>query len=306
MKNKRKKRGRWQQALLLLMVILFGLALVFSRGQRAARRVSLPASAPQQEQPKPDQRPVVHDGATDTGYVHSQQEITEDRMLMNITREQLLGFINPATDQDFVLIDEANASRSGMYLRREAYDAFLDMYQAARNDGITLTILSATRNFNHQKRIWENKWYGRQSLEGNISATDIDDPKTRALEIMRFSAMPGTSRHHWGTDIDVNSLHNSYFETGEGKRVYDWLVRNASRFGFCQPYTQHGNQRQGGYEEEKWHWSYIPLASPMLKAYKKHITYDDLMGFAGWETAEMLQVIKNFVLDINSDCVPLE
>ncbi len=219
-----------------------------------------------------------------------------------VSRGALLGHIDPARDPDFVEVDLSYASRAGMYMRREAYQAFLEMHQAARADGVALRILSATRPFDHQKRIWENKWHGRQSLHGDILATSIPDPARRAREILRFSAMPGTSRHHWGTDIDLNSLQNDYFTHGEGKKVYQWLQDNAMHYGFCQPYTAHGQQRTGGYEEEKWHWSYRPLAKLFLASFRAQLSYDDISGFSGAELAEPLKVIERYVLDINTEC----
>lgn len=344
-KKRKKKKLTWQQVVLIILVLLMALALVFSRGQRAARRIHIPAPAKEQSdlplrdaitkkddatwQDTVNGKDVAADEivtasqkyATEKGeadvYVNNSSvtnrrsdfEITDSQIVnnaMDISREQLLGLITPSSDDDFVLIDAAYASRPGMYLRRAAYEAFLEMRAAAQADGITLTILSATRDFNHQKRIWEDKWFGRQALHGNILATDIEDPRQRALEILRFSAMPGTSRHHWGTDIDLNNLVNSYFESGEGKRVYEWLLENAAKHGFCQPYTRHGDERTGGYEEEKWHWSYLPLANSFYRTFKNKISYHDIKGFAGHETARELHVIERFVLDVNSLCLPRE
>jgi zinc D-Ala-D-Ala carboxypeptidase len=54
---------------------------------------------------------------------------------------------------------------------------------------------------------------------------------------MQYSSMPGTSRHHWGTDVDLYALDDIYFTYGDGKIVYDWLLANAANYGFCQPYT---------------------------------------------------------------------
>lgn len=283
-----------QQVILIILVVLLVILLVFSRGHRAARRVSVPHS------PAVEKENVLQaDHAENSS---STMQDYDSELIESVQVEALLGHVNPASNNDFVLIDPSYASRSGMYLRREAYEAFLAMREAALADGVVLTVLSATRDFQHQKRIWENKWHGRQILHGNILATDIQDPTERALEILRFSAMPGTSRHHWGTDIDLNSLNNSYFESGQGLRVYEWLKANAAGFGFCQPYTQHGQQRTGGYEEERWHWSYKPIASVYLKAYEAKVSYEDIRGFAGWETAAPLQVIERFVLDVNKDC----
>jgi D-alanyl-D-alanine carboxypeptidase len=56
-------------------------------------------------------------------------------------------------------------------------------------------------------------------------------------DIMNYSAMPQASRHHWGTDVDINSVEPEYFESGQGLKEYTWLQENAWKFGFCQPYT---------------------------------------------------------------------
>jgi zinc D-Ala-D-Ala carboxypeptidase len=229
---------------------------------------------------------------------NSQLATPNPQLPMTPSKDQLLGRIDPAASADFVLIGNRYASREGMYMHKEVYKAFLEMHAAAASDGISLTIISAMRTFNHQKRIWENKWRGRQVLHGNIRATDFADPVERALEILRFSAMPGTSRHHWGTDIDINNLNNSYFASGKGKREYDWLVANAGKFGFCQPYTAHGTNREGGYEEEKWHWSYMPVSAQYLRTYIDAISYDDIKGFDGWETAAQIDVIGGYVKEV--------
>jgi LAS superfamily LD-carboxypeptidase LdcB len=243
-----------------------------------------------------DQTPTQTEETTNQMESHSQNQIP------SILPELLLGKIDPAAHDDFVRIEDRFASRPGMYMHKGAYAAFKEMHAAAAADGIKLVVISAMRTFNHQRRIWNDKWNGRQMLEGNIRATGIVDPVERAREILRFSSMPGTSRHHWGTDIDLNSLVNSYFESGQGKNVYDWLSANASRFGFCQPYTARDVQRPEGYEEEKWHWSYKPLAAKYLSAFEASIQYNHLKGFDGWETAREIEVIENYVLGINEEC----
>ena len=290
------KKISWNRAFLIALLVLLALLLIFSRGYRAARRAIIPT-----------------DTATDTSRVEESPKVYEPKirdemreetgnMEYDISRDMLLGRIDPAGDPDFVVVNPEYAVREGMYMRKAAYSAFVNMRDSAISEGVELSIISAARTFGHQKRIWENKWEGRQQLHGGIYATDIDDPLSRAEEILRFSAMPGTSRHHWGTDIDLNSLQNSYFESGPGKAVYDWLIENAAGFDFCQPYTAHGNNREGGYEEEKWHWSYLPLASAFTEAFKELVSYDDITGFAGQETARQLEVIENYVLDVNLDC----
>jgi D-alanyl-D-alanine carboxypeptidase len=107
--------------------------------------------------------------------------------------------------------------------------------------------------------------------------------------------MPGTSRHHWGTDFDINSVEEAYFEEEQGQREYAWLCAHAGTFGFFQPYTAKGKGRQHGYEEEKWHWSFGAESERFLEQYNQEIGYADLTGFAGCEVAEAIQVIAVYV-----------
>jgi zinc D-Ala-D-Ala carboxypeptidase len=199
---------------------------------------------------------------------------------------ELIGKFEPSAHPDFVAVDIKYCSRSGLYLRKEVMAAFSAMHDAADSAGIRLTILSATRNFNYQKGIWEKKW-ARPSYSGWTDAK-------KAHDILTYSSMPGTSRHHWGTDFDLNSLDPAYFKTGQGKKIYTWLVANAVRFGFCQTYSPKVNGRTG-YEEEPWHWSYFPLSVKYLEAYNALVSYDDLTGFSGSATAKEIGVIEYFV-----------
>lgn len=212
-----------------------------------------------------------------------------------VDKNYLLGKFDPTTHQQFVRLNDQHTqgSAKGAYLRKETYEAFIKMCDAARKDGVTLVIISATRNFESQKRIWENKWEGRTLVEGK-NLTTIKDKKERARLILLYSSMPSTSRHHWGTDMDLNALENSFFESGEGLKIYQWLATHAAQFGFCQPYTSKVEGRTG-YEEEKWHWSYLPLSGQFLNDYASSVTYNDIKGFAGSEVASPLAVIRNYV-----------
>lgn len=207
----------------------------------------------------------------------------------------LTGKFDPTRHPDFVPVGSPYTERPGMLLRKEALKAFRNMWEAARQDGIHLKIISSTRTFQQQKVIWEAKW---SRFAKTTPAADA-----RALKILEYSAMPGASRHHWGTDIDLNDLNNPTFEAG-GKYagVYDWLQKNAHRFGFCQPYTPKGPERPHGYNEEKWHWTYQPLSAPMLEAYSRQINDTLITGFLGAETARSIGIVRHYVQGINHAC----
>ena len=215
----------------------------------------------------------------------------------------IMGQFDPSIHPEFSMIDQKYANRSGMYIRTDVYQDFQRMWEAAQADGIQLIIVSATRNFTAQKRIWEAKWSGKRKIEGGKDATiAFPDPATRARMILKFSSMPGSSRHHWGTDIDLNSLDNAYFTNGTGKKIYDWLKANASEYGFCQPYTEKGPKRPNGYNEERWHWSYMPISRPLTAQAQKELKDEMINGFLGAETAGMIGIVNNYVLGINDLC----
>lgn len=216
------------------------------------------------------------------------------------TVDYIMGHFEPAKHPDFVIIDIKHADREGLYLRKDTYEAFKKMYEHALKDGIRLQIRSATRNFNYQKGIWEAKWTGEKLIEGgeNLAQT-TPDPKDRALKILRYSSMPGTSRHHWGTDIDLNSFDNSWFEAGEGLNIYRWLAVHAEKYGFCQPYSA---GRSTGYLEERWHWTYMPVSAKLTSLAQKELRNEMINGFLGSEAAVMIDVVKNYVMGINEKC----
>jgi D-alanyl-D-alanine carboxypeptidase len=224
--------------------------------------------------------------------------------IQEFTIEYLTGKFDPAQHPDFVKVDAKYADKEGHLLRKDAYESFVKMAEAAKAEGITLTIISATRNFEKQRGIWEGKWTGSRLIEnGANAAKKYPNPKTRALKILEYSSMPGSSRHHWGTDVDLNDLDNYTFEKGSGKKVYDWMVAYAHEYGFCQPYTKKGEARPNGYNEEKWHWSYIPVAKKLTDLAARKLTDDMIGGFKGAETAVEIGIVEKYVLGINQECL---
>lgn len=216
----------------------------------------------------------------------------------------VMGKFTAEDHPDIVAVpNELTDGDGGYFLHKRALDSFIVMHAAAKADGIKLEIVSAFRNFDRQKAIWEAKWTGKRLLEGKENASKVyPDPAERARAILRYSSMPGSSRHHWGTDLDLNNLNNSYFASGEGLKVYEWLQDNAAQYGFCQPYTEKGELRPDGYEEEKWHWSFMPLSAKLTAFAQQELKDEDIEGFAGAESAPLIGVVEKYVLGINPVC----
>ena len=202
---------------------------------------------------------------------------------LDISKDFVLGKFNYRKDTSFIKVNKSHSSKT-IYLKKEAYHSFIKMHNQAKSENINLKIISGTRNFYEQKAIWERKWERYKNLS----------PIDRAKKILEYSSMPSTSRHHWGTDIDLNNLNNSYFEKVRGIEEYQWLVTNANAYGFYQVYTSK-NEGRKGYNLERWHWSYIPLSEKYLKFYNDNIRIEDIQGFKGAELSKDLDVINAYV-----------
>lgn len=225
----------------------------------------------------------------------------------NISMEKYVtGRFTPGKHPHFV--DLANlkipTNKYKHYLRKETALALEKMIAALKKDHpkAKIWIKSTTRSYMFQKIIWERKWNGDTLVEGRKLNKTIRAPNKRALKILEYSSMPGTSRHHWGTECDINMLNNSYYNSGNGALVYNWLKKNGHRFGFCQPYTA---GRKQGYKEERWHWSYMPLAKIFLRDWiltyaRKKSLFQRKGDFNGSEHTGSLAPI--YVRSINPNC----
>ena len=194
-----------------------------------------------------------------------------------VSKDFLMGKENITTSS-------AWTKHNGMYIQRATLEAFKEMQSAALKSNIKIDIVSAYRGFSRQKGIWERKW--RSAERAHLS------PKERALHILKYSSMPGTSRHHWGTDIDLNSVSPNYFKSGAGLKLYNWLKENAHTYGFHQPYTP---GRDKGYADEPWHWSFSRESNLYHDQYLKVISNSDINGFLGSDISDDINVVDGWV-----------
>ena len=205
----------------------------------------------------------------------------------------LTGKFNPSEVIGFVKVPEVMSSKP-IFIQKDVLSAFIKMREAAAKENVNLYIVSGTRTFSDQKAIWERKW--------NSLISTNSDSLSVAREILKFSSMPGTSRHHWGTDIDLVSVDPVYFESGDGDKMFKWLVTHAGEYGFCQVYSSKEETQRTGYSMEKWHWSFMPISSNYLKAYSEQINYSDIQGFIGDKLPARLRIKEDYVQGIDARC----
>lgn len=171
-------------------------------------------------------------------------------------------------------------------LTKKTLDAFKTMANAAKNEAnLDLDIASGYRDFARQNIIYSEKFNGtRKVLDPNENILDISNftPYQKIKAILYFSAIPGLSRHHFGTDIDIyaknllgsdNKLDLTNIEYSQGPQapLTQWLNENLSKYGFFRPYSKSSKN----FANELWHISFYEEAN----LYTEIITLDESINF---------------------------
>ena len=159
-------------------------------------------------------------------------------------------------------------------LQPAAAEACARLAADARASGFKLSIASGYRSFERQLAIFNAKAAGeRPVLDQRDCPVDLEalDTDARIDAILRYSALPGGSRHHWGTEIDVFDtaclppdyrVALSEAEVAPGglfDPLHCWLderIAAGQSHGFYRPY----DVDRGGVAPERWHLSFAPLA----------------------------------------------
>lgn len=214
-------------------------------------------------------------------------------ILLSLPEQELLGKGSP------------NLTKTSTYrLRPEAAVAFEKMKIAASKKGIKFKVVSSYRDYDHQNRIWERKY--KRFRESGL------DPTSTIEKIIEYSTIPGTSRHHWGTDIDiVDAVPNvagdvlvpsKFHGSGPFCTFKEWMDDNANEFGFYLVYTDTYDRK--GFKYEPWHYSFKGLSLDYLKEYqkldiKKELQTQKLMGSEYFTDTFIDRYLTENVMDIN-------
>ena len=206
-----------------------------------------------------------------------------------------------------------DAPELGCLLHPAAATALLTMRAAAARDGINLQPISGFRDFDQQLTIWNGKFRGDRVLLGGdsqpVNAAALDE-SARVAAILVWSALPGASRHHWGSDCDlidgnslpagmrVELLSADYAPGGRYARLSAWLAIHAHAYGFFFPY----DRDRGGVQPEPWHLSFAPVADAALTAMNVALLVEALTSaaFAGRATVlpQISQLFARYVASV--------
>ena len=218
----------------------------------------------------------------------------------------LIPFLGYSQSEEFP-IDELIGKKSPpdsnnvYYLRAEAFNSFKKMRVAAKEAGIHIAIESGFRSYERQLQIWNSK-FNKFKEQGLSDAECVE-------KILEYSTIPGTSRHHWGTEIDI-VIKNAPYKEGKLNQInFDkggsyhklklWMDENSEKYGFKLTYTN--DEHRTGFKYEPWHYSYIPISQKMLYSYIEQdciykVLDKRILGYDILNEYRLIQYYLDFIL----------
>jgi LAS superfamily LD-carboxypeptidase LdcB len=171
-------------------------------------------------------------------------------------------------------------------LHADVVAPFLNLRRAALDEGIDLAAASSFRDFDRQLTIWNGKFSGERPMF-DAAGSRLDAKSMTARErvdaILLWSALPGASRHHWGTDLDlvdrrpgpeIKLTREEFAAGGPLAQMGLWLGANAPRFGFFRPFQG----VRSGVQPEPWHFSFAPIAETARRRLTPQVLRTALAG----------------------------
>lgn len=203
-------------------------------------------------------------------------------------------------DASLLVLGEAGEAMSpcgelgteGVSIQPNALEAFKSLHDDAAREGFDLRIHSGFRSFDSQLSIWNRKACGELAvLDDDSMPLDIGLLSETELmfRILRWSALPGASRHHWGSDIDyyehnafavygkIDLIPQEYSDSGPFAEVNRWLdsrITQNRAYSFFKPYSRD----LGGVNPEPWHLSWSPLANSCQSFISKKVLISKLQN----------------------------
>jgi LAS superfamily LD-carboxypeptidase LdcB len=193
-------------------------------------------------------------------------------------------------------------------LHHGAVAAFGRLQKMALAEGFDMVIASSFRSFDRQLLIWNEKAQGLRPLYDSAGQLLVYEQLGRwelAQAILRWSALPGASRHHWGTDLDIYDraavpegyqVQLSLDEVSEGgpfNPLHNWLDQQLEAHcaeGFFRPY----DRDRGGVAPERWHLSYAPLAIE----FQQQLSLDVFVEFISGQELALKTVVLEHIEEI--------
>lgn len=133
---------------------------------------------------------------------------------------------------------------TAVYLDKRVSEKFVEMYNAAKENGVILTPASGYVSPDRQKRSFDKQ---------TESYVEDGYTKEKSEALASFTVLPvGCSEHNYGLAIDIGSRSAEFKETP----AYIWLKQHAAEYGFIERYTAE-KESVTHFSASPWHWRYV-------------------------------------------------
>ncbi len=205
----------------------------------------------------------------------AEAEIIDTADITKKERVQLVINAENKLPAEYVPHLEETVTGSGVYLERQAAEAFMEMYKAALGQGLTLTPYSGYVSFDRQQSKYD-------ALVKTYQDMGYSEAEAQALAARKVLPA-GCSEHNAGLAVDLGSNTADFKDTAE----YKWLVKNAANFGFIERYTE-DFEDETGVEAAPWHWRYVGSAAMAEAINDSDMSFEEWMyyEYPYWEDPE--------------------
>ena len=200
---------------------------------------------------------IINTNTNNDFYTNTKEtDVSKNELMLLNKYNYLTASYNP---DDLEVFTNIYAYGENQSLRKDAYDAFIEMWNSANKDGYKLIVNSSYRSYDEQKKIYDDysSWYGEE---------DADKKAARA----------GYSEHQTGLAVDIQSYcsQNKDFEECE---EFTWLTNNAYKYGFILRYPK-DKEYLTGYKYESWHYRYVGKKISKY-IHENNITFDEYYAY---------------------------
>ena len=200
---------------------------------------------------------IINVGSNNEWYTNTKKSDTSKGILMLTNKFYSLD--NTYDSSTMASVSKQYSYGENQMVTEETFNAFLNMFNAAKKENLTLIINSSFRSFEEQDEIYN--YY--KSINGEEYANKI-------------AAKPGYSEHQTGMAIDIQT-YGSTAKTFEEFDEFKWLQDNAHKYGFILRYPK-DKEYLTGYEYESWHYRYVGVKVATY-IYQNNITFDEYYAY---------------------------
>ena len=200
---------------------------------------------------------IINVGADNKWYTNTKKTDIEKGHLMLTNKFNYLD--NTYNYQIMTKVSNKYSYGENQMLTSETYEAFINMFNAAKKENLTLIINSSYRSYEDQEEIYQ--YY--KKLKGEEYADKI-------------AARLGHSEHQTGMAVDIQT-YGSNSSTFEDFEEFKWLQNNARKYGFILRYPKN-KEYLTGYEYESWHYRYVGIEVATY-IHENNITFDEYYAY---------------------------